>query len=58
MGPKLCLTIVDTKGKLKFDIKEKNSVDYELVQTENLAPNEIHISIYKDKILILNESVN
>ncbi len=33
-------------------------MDYELVQTENLAPNEIHISIYKDRIIILNESVN
>ena len=58
MGLKICLTIIDTKGKLEFVNKEQNSVDYELVRTENLAPNEIHISIYKDKILILNESVN
>ena len=58
MGLKICLTIVDTKGKLELVKKENYSNFDAYVKTENLAPKDIHITTYKDKVIILNESVN
>lgn len=56
MGLKLTVTIVDTKKKLNFENLNLN-LGGEIVKTENISPDDLHIGFYKDKIIILNEKL-
>ncbi len=56
MGLKLSITVVDTKGNLKFE-KSQRDFKSEIVKTEDLSPDDLHVGFYKDKIILLNDKL-